>query len=637
MTLGLHISDIHLKGALLFKDARFKVLPGVTTIYGLNRTNARTSGNGNGAGKSAFFSQVGEILYESPIVGERGDAVKGGQRLLKTIIRDKRVSIDRVGAKLNIKVDGKPKKFRTKPLAKSWLARNLPINQEEFNTYVHIDARIPHPLVMGSSTERKKFFTSFFGLDTLDTERKLFLSELSKLTKVRAAYTELRKEYATSKEKAVEPEKVDQWNSQIKELQAELTNLNAKNVKLQAIAQLLAFEASASSQLKVLAELCPDGVDAAAFEYLVDENKKNLRDNKAGLEDAEAWNQYQRDNTAYTEAYAKLSADALKLISKLGMKEARQKCSASQKRLLYIQESIHTIKRRIEDNEKVVANKLESPGKKPQAPDMGSKEAWAKLESAQHQYKHAQEFKTGMCGTCGQAVEVKSPKKLKARIEELEAIVEVHDELVAYQAAKDTYENRLEGQQKAAQCLKEDKKLLATELEAKQKAKRYADLAEELRDLPSKPPKFEGRKLEVKVMKRMVEEDRERRSLLQFLQPNLDTVLALQGLTEKQRNSGSLAPRLQKRVNDIHEKLSKLRARLEVNTMVSENLGRLRKKLKAMKAELVNEEALKDFFIEYELKSLIKLTAAANCGPGEAPAAPVAAEEEQSKAIRIRP
>ncbi|MCD6024244.1 MAG: polymerase [Fibrobacteria bacterium] len=49
----------------------------------------------------------------------------------------------------------------------------------------------------------------------------------------------------------------------------------------------------------------------------------------------------------------------------------------------------------------------------------------------------------------------------------------------------------------------------------------------------------------------------------------------------------------------------------------------------------VNEQALREFFLEYELKSLIKLTAAANCGPGEEGAAPLPEEPEIESMPRV--
>lgn len=596
MTPGIHITKLHLKDAVLFKDASFEFKPGLTVIYGLNQTNARTSGNGNGAGKSAFFSQPGEILYETPIVGEKQDAVKTGSRLLSAVIKDKKVSIDRVGTKLNIKVDSKAKKFRTKPLARKWLAKNIPINQEEWNTYVHIDARIPHPLVMGSSTERRRFFTSFFGLDKLDMERKLFTAELAKLGKIRAGYVEVVAEYRNAKEQAIDEKKLKLLKAKIEAYQTELTDLNEKNIRLQAIAQLLNFEISAKVQLKALRAICPDGVDADTFETLIAETKVNLKENKAGLEDAIAWEQYERDILHYTKALNALSADATKLGNKLGMGAARKKCEAASESMRELAEEIHIARSNVKSCDAKIERKIKEVAK-----TKGNRsELLASIDSFRHQYSHAKKFKTGSCETCGQTVKVKNPAELKDKIAELEKQVDAIDAYANYRTA-------LEEQEEAKSDHKEHQASLS-ELQKKYDAlKRYANLCKEFANMPDKPQKFEGRKLEVKVMQRMVDEDREHIQLLAFLHPNLDTILALQKLTEKQRNSGSMASRLQERVNAIHEKLSKLRAKVEINNVVQENVQRLRKHLKAMKAELVNEEALRLLVESYSDKAMKRM------------------------------
>lgn len=581
MIPGLHLTSLRLKKTICFDDVSFKFEPGVTVIYGLNRTNAKTSSNGNGAGKSAFFSQLGEILYETPIVGEKQDAVKNGGRTLVSYMRGRKVSVNRVGAKLDVKIDGQSK-FRTKPMAKAWLAKNIPVTQQEFDTYVHIDARVPHPLVMGSSTERKKFFTSFFGLDKLDYERKLITAELTKLSRVRAAYAEVLKEYREARLKEIEPAKLDVLKLEVKSMQEQLTDLNAKNIKLQTIGQLLAFEVSAATQLKVLQEILPT-VDIEGFDELVTSTKKNLKADQEDLADAVEYEQYQRDTAHYTEAYTKLTPDAAKLVSKLGAKEAAAKCVAANKDLRVLNAEIKELTGKIRVLDALLSEPLPDRVK---APAEDSKELRAALEAAEHQYEHARKFKTGTCGECGQAVKVKDVGALKAKIEDLEAKLEAHDGARVYAAAK-----KLEAERSAERTEFED--VLQRTKAQVPRLERYAAIADELVSLPRRPRPFEGRKLEVKIKQRMVDEDKERLQLLMFLRPNLDTIIALKALTEKQRNAGSMAVRLQAKVNDIHEKLSKVRAKIEVNELVATSVLRLRKRLREMKVELENEDALK--------------------------------------------
>jgi hypothetical protein len=68
-----------------FKKLDFKIEPGVTAIYGLNKASGKNSQNSNGVGKSAAFHSLSEIIYEEPIVGEKQDSIKSGTRILSYV------------------------------------------------------------------------------------------------------------------------------------------------------------------------------------------------------------------------------------------------------------------------------------------------------------------------------------------------------------------------------------------------------------------------------------------------------------------------------------------------------------------------------------------------------------------------
>lgn len=597
MSFGLQLNSIHLKDALLFKDVEYKFEKGITAIYGLNKTNASKSKNGNGAGKSAFFSQPGEILYELPIVGQRQDTLKTGMRKLDMHVQGRHLMVRRKGSKLELKHDGKLKKFRKKPDGRKWLASMLPINQEEYNTYVHLDARVPHPLVMGTSTERKRFFTSFFGLDKFDTERKLFTAELAKLSKIRSAYNELKAEYSKVRDQLIPEDELKAMKAKVRGYKETLDDLNQKNTKLQVIAQLLNFEFTAQPQLKALTKFYDEKITVDGFDELIETTKKNYADDKAKLADAKEWEQYQRDTRHYDKALAALSDDAKKLIAKLGLKEARRKCGGSADNAMHLRVSIMNAEHRIKANKKVVA---EGRPEVVEAPEKDRKELRARLDSLEHQYDHAKQFKAGTCETCGQSVKAKDPAELKVTIKKVKA------QLAQFEAYEE-YKLNLAAYKKAKEELAEDREDLAGYEKEHTKLERYARLMEELIEIPRKPAKFEGRKLEAQVMQKMVDEDKERLTLLEFLRPNLETLIGLQGLTDKQRASGPLAARLQIKINEVHEKRSKLKARLGTNEGLTENAERMRARLREMKASLVDEEALKLLIEGYSDKQVKRM------------------------------
>jgi DNA repair exonuclease SbcCD ATPase subunit len=590
---GLHIISQRLQKTLMFKDVTWEFTPGLSTIYGLNRASTRTSNNGNGAGKSAFFSLLGENLFETPIVGEKQDALKGGVRTVSAMFGDKKVDIVRDGTKLDIMVDGKSKR-RTKPMTKAWLAKHLPVDEESWNTYIHIDARVPHPLVMGSSTARKKFFTSFFGLDKLDIERRLFQAELSKLGKVRAAYNEIKTEYTHVKEKLSKYDR-DQLKASGHEIQAELDELNAKNSRLQNITQLLAFEKSAKAQLDEFMALCPQGASQDTFDELLETAKWNRKTNKADLEEARDWEQYQRDTRKYTEAYNALSGNARKLLLKLGTKKALEKCRGYSGDRRGLEEAHYTAHQNFKWATKVTEK---GKPKKVEEPESTKKELRASLDSLEHQYDHARKFKKGQCEACGQSVEIKDPAKLKARIEKAERLLEQHDVYAAYNEARTEYK-------------KAEKELEASDLEEldaeRIKSDKYIAILDELNDLPSRPKKFEGKKLEVKVLERMVEEDKERLRLLEFIQPNLETIIDLHKLSAKHRHAATIAIKLQDKINDCQERLGRIKLKLGLCKELYADYVRIKERIVLMKAQLKDEEALKLLVEGYSDKAMKKM------------------------------
>lgn len=589
--MSQHISGFTLKDTLLFKNLHFDIPKGLSVIYGLNRSNGKKSMQANGAGKSSAFASIGETLYDEPIVGLREDTIKQGTRTIHLKLGDKKVDVVRKNTKLEILVNGKPKEFRKKSDGKLWLSKHLPMSQAEFNTYGFLDARVPHPLVMGSSTERKRFFTEAFGLDKIDVERRLFEAELSKLKRVRTAYKELKAIFDADKARALPKEERLQLKAKVAGYKTELEELNNKHVRLQDIMRLLSFEASAKKQLKAFDAMCPD---LEEYTQLYKDAQTNLKEDKAKLRDARDWEEYQRDRRKYDKAFAALSDEAKALTDKMGFKRARRRCKEAASEL-------DDLQTKIDDAEKHEARKPDKPHKPDEKRiEADKKELRARLDSLEHKLEHATKFKTGTCDSCGQDVKVKDPKELKAKVKSVDAQLGLIELWSEYDEGRATYD----------EWSKKGVKLQAEAEDARQqvkKLKRLKSVGKELRDLPEQPEKFEGRKLEVEVCEQMVDEDRKRIELLEFIDPNIDNVRDLRKLTEKQRSAAEVGPRLMERINKLHEKLSSISARLEVNRSVTEGLEKMKTRLLEMRAELINEEPLKLLVEAYSDKAMKRM------------------------------
>jgi DNA repair exonuclease SbcCD ATPase subunit len=545
----------------------------------------------NGAGKSFAFSSLGEILYEEPIVGLKEDTVKEGERGITLKIKDRKVEVIRKNTKLDIIVDGKPKAFRRKPDAQAWLRKHLPMSHHEFNTYGYLDSRVPHPLVMGSSSERKKFFTEAFGLHKIDVERRIFEAELSALKRTRAAYKELRAVFDAEREKALPKEKRLALEEKVRAYEEELDDLNRKNMRLQTIGQLLAFETSAAKKIEAFNRVVPD---LAEFTQVYKDARLNLKEDKEKLADARAWQDYQRDSRKYDKAVASLSEGAAKLVARLGVKKALKICRKAAEVLDELREK----RQRFRDLEENRVQKPEAPAE--DRPSESKKELRARLESVEHRLEHAERFGSGKCDSCGQDVKIKDPKVLRKKLKALQADLDLHEQWDDYEDAYESYKKW----STEFKAIGVDMPEVSRDIEFAKDQKAWG---KEIRDLPEEPEPFTGKKLEVEVCERMVEEDRQRIELLEFMEPNLETIKSLRELTDKQRAASSKGPMLQARINEIHERVSKIKARLEVNQMVTSSLKKHRDRLLEMKAELAEEESLRLLVEAYSDKNMKRM------------------------------
>lgn len=598
------INGIDLKKTLLFDNITFKVPKGISVLYGLNQTSAKTSGNGNAAGKSALVSQFGEILFQEPIVGKKQDAVKSGLRRLHMKFDELPVNLTRINTKTELLIDGKKTKLRTKAFYKQWLDANLPITKMEYDTYVHLDARVPHPLVMGSSTERKKFFTQFFGLDKMDVERRLFLAELNTLQRTRAAYNELSKEYARVKDSALSDDERSVLTDKVKIKRARLTDLQGKATKLANIAQLLQFEANSSEQLEALYKLLDTReVDESEYDNRLDITVKNLRENKERLADAERYERYLVERSAFDKAVAELDDSAKAFVDEHGTNEAtaiaRKRARSYRDAVSELEQVDANVKRLTRVVDRDIASEFKVKVSK-DARDYDENALIAERKALNHQLSHAEKFKRGQCETCGQDVAIKSPKKLQQRIDAIDAMLDAVEQREAYKTAR---LKQKEAKDELGPIHAEQTRLGVIVA----KNKKYVKLARQLVELPERPRKFDGSKMEVKVLQRMVDEDREALQLLKLLRPNLDTIIALGQLNDKQRQSGKIARKLHETINDLQEFLSRTDSRLAIDDVRRADMKALRKRLRKLKEELADEEALKILIEGYSDKEMKRM------------------------------
>lgn len=587
------IESFGLQGTGPFKNTKFKIKPGVSAVYGLNKTNAKNSRNGNAAGKSFLFSQLNEIFYDNPIVGEKQDRVKEGKRFVTFHSQDRKIQVVKQGNKIKGKVDGKLKKFRTIALAKEWLAEAYPLTEEEFGTYVYLDSRVPHPLVMGNSTQRRQFFTSFFGLDKIDTERQLFQAELSKLSKIRASYKELKAEYDNSKTDLLHKSEIEEITGKVSDLEEQLEKKNKLSSKLQEAKRVIQFYDNAKQQIKALKQIV-DNLDYGDVQNKIKDIERDLEENEDKLEQARQYERFIADSAEYEEAIAKLKPSELSLLEKYGDRVLEVCAKSNQVYASSFAKYEELKQERAQYKHELKKLNLDKVDK----PDFSEGEVRVNLTAIRHQLEHAEKFDKGVCSTCGQEVTVKDRSKLQKIEKRLEAQLEKIEE---YQEYKEAKKKAADYKDKIASIDEELAELNEVLEKNEKKSKAYF----KIKELPNKPKKFKGLKLESKVMKRMVDEDREKLQLLEFCMPHMETISAYFELPKKIKQKAADSS-LDEEIQEINNELSRLKGTIEAQRVIHQRAKRIKERLLEMKEQLKDEPDLK-FLVDAYSKSLKKL------------------------------
>lgn len=571
---------LELEDTDLFKKAVFNFTPGLHVVYGLNKIR-RNSRRGNGAGKSFLLSQIRDILYGTPVVGESKDRTRTGRRSLFITLNDKQYEWRRQGTKLSVLLNDR-KVARTSKELKQWLSK-FPLTLEDFNGHVYLDSRVSHPLVMGSSSDRKKFLTKFFNLDKIDTERKLIKAALDRLKDTKTQRDELLREYETTKKMVAGKEKAKVLKARLEKLQAKLKKLQVRAEKEMHRRRVLDFVNSVQAQLALVKKrtLSIKKLTKKKFRQSHEDARQSLRANELLLKDARAYEVWSETSRHYRKAVEKLSETTTTLYGKYGASEIKKKSEDYQ-----------------ELREKIA--KLEEV-EKPQKPQEVAKpestlgELNTKRETLQHQLEHAKKFGKGQCPTCGQDVKVKSPEKLQKQLRQLDQAIKAAEDYAEYVQERKLYKKEREEYQSAQLQLETYKPALKS-------LKKWHTAYKELRDLPTPPEKFTGKKVETSVVQKMVDEDREVLNAFDLVAPNLSMILEFATMESLEDQSDFMS-----KVEALTPKVAQVQADLEVVRTYRRRLNDMESRLSEMDEKLKDVPALKLLMEAYGDKAMKRM------------------------------
>lgn len=173
----LRVQNVH-----FFKKVKFNFdYTGITAILGLNRDSKTEGVNTNGSGKSSLFATLIDVLTPEGTSISRKDKTRQGKvefdfeqgpnkyTLVNTFGKSEKLDIVKNGTSLGI---------HTLADAKTRLLSITKKTITDYRVLDYLDVRVPHPLQLGSSTQRKDFFTKFFSLASKDYVKKLVKAEL---------------------------------------------------------------------------------------------------------------------------------------------------------------------------------------------------------------------------------------------------------------------------------------------------------------------------------------------------------------------------------------------------------------------------------------------------------------------------
>ena len=429
--------ELKTDGYVFFGKTKFDLdHKGVSVIQAVNLDARKDSSSTNGAGKSLLMGLIPEIFYDAVPSGKDVKApssVKKAGSISMRVGKDEYV-LDRVWGKkksFEITKNGEATKVRTLALATERAKQLIGLTEEEFYTTAYIDVNKAHPLVRGTSIQRRDYFTSLFRLQDADAIRKLLLQELSECEKAGSTYKELVETFKSLKGET--------GAASLKELKARREKLSAKALRYIDVSALYSeidevrqFKETYAKLIDQVAEICePSAIDETLKELKV----KQKRLTKA-LEECAAYE-------AEQEQIAKATRKADKLLKELKDRGLTTDIGKAEKghRLLAKAEARKEVadrelKELSKEYDKLLAEVEEIDNAKVRntkpVDAEAKKELRKKIDRLEHDLEHSRKFGKGACPTCGQDVEARPVSEIKQDLKNAEAKLKLWQDCETY-------------------------------------------------------------------------------------------------------------------------------------------------------------------------------------------------------------
>lgn len=542
--------SLRLQNVFLFKDQTFDLShKGISVVLGQN-----------GHGKSSFFANLPELFFGTPVLGVKRDRAKAGKVTVKLQVGDTKYTIKRVlskGEKLHV-YECKPgekfvaKEFREVAEARAEALRILGMGEDEAYTRFYLDARKPHPLILGDTAARRKFFTNFFHLDDLSSMQKMVRGVLGEIGNARILLKELEGQVGALN--VLPKEEILKLQESLEQLEGAKAKYGRLVERASRLRQL--SEARNSNLYRTLHKRLNGDFTTFATEY--EKVRRAIASTKVQLAAARKYTAYKERLAEWKEEQKELadySSDKVnRKVERLQAYEAQ--LDATKQEIAQLKEAFTTAKERAKNNASLAND----------------------IQEDLHKAKRAT---SETCPTCGGPLSEKHQRHARRHLQELKE-----------QLQQATERERKFGEQASRLALELEQHLTSYEAltERVSRYEKYRDIQTRLKN-SSKPAPFEGFKYSEEGTEEKLDRLQERESLFRSCEHLHKSFQLASQLSEQDLRFAEKGTGYQEKLVSVTEKIARLQLQLEEQTRMRQQRHVLRKRAEELQEKAEQEEA----------------------------------------------
>jgi DNA repair exonuclease SbcCD ATPase subunit len=461
--------------------------------------------------------------------------------------------------------------FREVHEARAYILKLFGMTEDEMYTRFYLDARKPHPLILGDTAARRKFFTSFFRLDKLSEMQKMVRSALTEVGNAKVLLRELEGQVGAlnvlPKEKVLE---LQRTLTDLQQSKAHYGRLVERAAKLNQL-----FEIKGSKLYKELYEEL-DG-DFSQFKASQEKLAHRIQVTRRQLAAARKYSAYRVRLAEWKEEQQELAQYD---VAEVDRKVARLQAYESQR--LQSKNTLAEVTEKFTDARERARNSANR-----------ASQIREDLAKAREAVKGAE-----TCPTCGGLMPSKHRKHAKQHVAELkEQLVQAEERQKKFGARASKYGLLLEECTTTAEVLEERIKKYTPYLRIQGRLKASA-----------KPEPYEGEKYKEAEVEQKLDSLQEKESLFRSCEHLIDSFVEASALSKQEAGFATKQGMYQEKLLQVTEDIAKISFVLEEQQKLRKQRKELRERISDLQVQVEQEEAyrvLEQAFSNKGVKSVI--------------------------------